>query len=166
MRCPSSGIDAITKCLKGELQGSQKIGHFNTWPMDLLQNLFGHNHNLCCCPNWSNASEFETTPEQRGTAVRLHSKVVGDVIGHHVLLLRESEERCQVPKKDQFEARMSKDQKFLCKTGLGMPCLPFATRNQAENLLFSKMMMEGSRNFDEQEMRLDWVHSCDGKEIF
>jgi hypothetical protein len=148
------------------IAGFPKIGHFNTWLMDLLQNLVGHNHNICYCPNWSNTSEFETTPEQHGI-VPLHSKVLGDAIGRRVLLLRASEERRRVPKKDRFESKMSKDQKFLCeRTGLGMPCLPFTTRNQAENLLFSKIMMERSGNFDEQEMCLDWVNSCDGQDIF
>jgi hypothetical protein len=62
-----------------------------------------------------------TTSEQHGI-VPLHSKVLGDAIGRRVLLLRESEERRRVPKKDRFEAKMSKDQRFLCeRTGLGMP---------------------------------------------
>ncbi len=78
--------------------GFPKIGHFNTWLMDLLQNLVGHNHNICYCPNWSNTSEFETTPEQHGI-VPLHSKVLGDAIGRRVLRLRESEERRRVPKR-------------------------------------------------------------------
>jgi hypothetical protein len=44
-----------------------------------------------------------------------------------------------------------------------MSCLSFTTRNQAENLLFSKIMMERSGHFDEQEMCFDWVKSCDVK---
>jgi hypothetical protein len=70
-------------------------------------------------------------------------------------------------KKDRFEAKMTGDQKLLCEqTGLRMPCLPFTKRGQAENMLFNRLMIERSQNFDEQEMCLKWVNHCDGKLIF
>jgi hypothetical protein len=47
-----------------------------------------------------------------------------------------------------------------------MPCVGFTKRGQAENLIFNRLMIERSRNFDEQEMCLEWVNHCDGKLIF
>jgi hypothetical protein len=47
-----------------------------------------------------------------------------------------------------------------------MPCVPFTKRGQAENMLFNRLMIERSGNFDEQEMCLEWVNHCDGKLIF
>jgi hypothetical protein len=42
----------------------------------------------------------------------------------------------------------------------------FHKRGQAENMLFNRLMIERSGNFDEQEMCLEWVNHCDGKLIF
>jgi hypothetical protein len=47
--------------------------------MDLAQNLVAHNHGICYFPNWSNTSQFETTPEKHGV-VPLHSKELGNTI--------------------------------------------------------------------------------------
>jgi hypothetical protein len=68
-----------------------RLGHFNTWLTDLAQNLVAHNHGVCCCPHWSNASQSETTPEKHG-AVPLYSKKLGNAINRQAELLGKTED--------------------------------------------------------------------------
>jgi hypothetical protein len=109
-------------------------------------------------------SQFETTPEKHG-AVPLHSEGLGNAINCRAELLQNTEDSKLVPKKDGFGAKMMGDQqKFLWEgSGLGMPCLPFTKRVQAENMLFNRLMIERSGHFNEQEICLKWVNHCDGK---
>lgn len=133
-----------------KIPGFPKIGHFDTWLIDLCQNLVARNHGIRLYPNWSNASDYVPTPEIFGV-VALHSKEVGAAIQHQVQKLG--------------ALKMTRDMKYLCKrTGLGMPCLPL--RGEAENKLFSKMIRDNHGSFNEDEMALSWVKYCDGKDIF
>ena len=152
------------KLFERRIVGFPKIGHFNTWLLDLSQNLIGYNHGICFCPNWSNASAFETTDEKRGV-VPLHSKELGEAINRQAELLRKRENTKKTKRKECFDNTMTRDQKFLAeRTGLGMPCLPFY--GEAENKLFNQLMMDRSGNFDANDLCLEWTKHCDAKCIF
>ena len=52
--------------------GFPKIGHYDMWLIDQLQNLVMRNRDTRLFPNWSNASDHKTTEESFDT-IALHS---------------------------------------------------------------------------------------------
>jgi hypothetical protein len=61
------------------IPGFPQIGHFDTWLIDLVQNLVARNHGVCVYCNWSNASEWAPTKEKFGL-VPMHSEQLGQAI--------------------------------------------------------------------------------------
>ena len=59
--------------------GFPRLGHVDTWLVDSLQLLVEENHGVLLFPDWSNASDFLSTPETFGT-VPLHSNELGAAI--------------------------------------------------------------------------------------
>jgi hypothetical protein len=47
--------------------GFPRIGHYDTWLIDYLQIIVERNHGVLLYPDWSNASDYETTCERFGT---------------------------------------------------------------------------------------------------
>ena len=146
------------KIFERRISGFPKIGHYNTWLVDLVQNLVAFNHSVRFCPNWTNASEVESTPEAHGV-VPLHSKELGDAINRRAEWVAAEEGRRNVKKNDRFENKFSRDQKFLSeRTGL--------RKTEEENKLFNHIMRERSGNFNDSEIALEWANHCNGITIF
>ena len=60
------------RCSELRRFGFLKIGHYDTWLIDQLQNLVMQNRDIRLFPNWSNASDYRTTEESFDT-IALHS---------------------------------------------------------------------------------------------
>jgi hypothetical protein len=54
------------RVLQRRVAGFPKIGHDDTWLVDLLQKLVLHNHRFLFCPNWLNSSDLEVLLNERG----------------------------------------------------------------------------------------------------
>lgn len=147
-----------------KIAGFPKIGHFDTWLVDLVQNLVARNHGIRVYPNWSNASEWAITPETFGL-VPMHGKQLGDSINCRAREIRATEDRRKVALKKRVEATLTRDMKFSCQvTRLDLPCLP--VYGEAEHKLFSMLIRLCKGRFDEDEMAMIWVKYADGKTIF
>jgi len=143
--------------------GFPKIGHFDTWLIDLCQNLVARNHRIRLYPTWSNATDFMPTNETFGV-IPLHSEKLGIAIKLQAQRIRENEGRLKIPKKNRFEQTMTRSMKFICKrTAVELPFLP--VHDPKECKLFSRLMRERNGNFDEEEMAHEWIQYCDGKVI-
>jgi len=78
-----------------------KLGHYDTWLIDLVQRLVEQNHNVHYLPNWTNTGDYADTPETFGT-VPIHSAELGTAL-----------EGLEIP--PEATAKFSSEQRFLCK---------------------------------------------------
>jgi len=98
------------RCSEKRRNGFPKVGHYDTWLIDSLQNLVHKKHSVILFPEWSNTSDFMQTNESFGT-ITLHSK--------------ELREKIQSISIDQFSCNLTSDMRYLCKTiGTKLPLLP------------------------------------------
>jgi len=98
------------RCSKRRRNGFPKVGHYDIWLIDSLQNLVYKNHSVILFPEWSNTSDFMQKNESFGT-ITLHSK--------------ELHEKIQSISIDQFSCNLTSDMRYLCKTmGRKLPLLP------------------------------------------
>ena len=129
--------------------GFPKLGHFDTWKIDQLQNLTLDNHGIQIFPNWSNASDYKTTNESFDT-IALHSTGLHDAL---------ETQYTSLPK-----IRLTRDQKYMCKAmGTNLPFLPFV--GEKENKQFAKYVLEKTGPVKADETALDWCRFVDGKGI-
>lgn len=127
-----------------------KVGHFNPWDVDLIQNLVRENHGVILYPGWTNASDYKDTDESFDT-VALHSAELHDAL----------KEQCS---KIKGKFKLTREQKFLCKaTGTDLPFLPFTT--EEEKSLFSQYIATHEKKSDE-EIALWWIQKVNGVDIF
>jgi len=88
--------------------GYPKLGHYDTWLIDMLQRLYELNHSAQFLPGWSNTSDYVNTPEQFDT-VPLHSAALGEAMAGI----------------EVGNVKLSADRKYLAeKMGLKLPPLP------------------------------------------
>lgn len=139
------------RCAERRRDGHPMIGHYDTWLIDLLQQLVQKNHHITLYPHWSNASDFKDTDESFDT-VALHSSDL-----HNAL-----ENQCN--RLDFKKIKLSREQKFLCQAqGVSLPFLPFTTPE--EKKVFSKHYSVISKK-TEHEATIWWCKHVDGVTIF
>jgi hypothetical protein len=133
--------------------GFPRIGHSDTWLIDYLQIIVERNHGVLLYPDWSNASDYETTRERFGT-VAIHSQELADAINNIEL------------DQELSKYRLTADQRYLCKTmNTKLPLLPVVGKE--ENQLFEKLVLTGPQgpiNFE--KMAIEWCKKVDGVNIF
>jgi hypothetical protein len=152
------------KISERKLPGFPRIGHFDTWLIDLAQNLVARNHAVRLYPNWSNASDYAPTSESFGL-VPMHSHQLGQAVNQQMEKLLAEDERKRVAKKDRFQTTMTNDMQVICRRNrLGLPFLPVT--GEAEFKLFGRLVRLRNGRFDEDTMSFDWLAYCDGKTIF
>jgi hypothetical protein len=137
-------------CYVSELRriGYPKLGHFDTWLIDLLQRLVEQNHGVLYIPSWSNASDYVATSEVFDT-VPLHS----DALEAAILAI-----------KIDSPPTLTSDQRYICKVmGTKLPLLP--VYGEKECALFNRLML-AAENVDFDQMALDWCIYVDGIDIF
>ena len=104
-------------------------------------------------PDWSNASDYETTCERFGT-VAIHSQELAEAIQNIEL------------DKELSTYRLTADQQYLCKTmNTKLPLLPVVGKE--ENRLFERLVLaapQGPINFE--QMAIEWCKKVDGVDIF
>jgi hypothetical protein len=122
--------------------GFPRLGHYDSWKVDLLQILVQKYHGRLLYPYWVSASNFRDTPESFNT-VALH------------LLLKPSE----LTKK--FGENFLPDLKHLCLwMGITVPFLPCHGMEEAK--LFSKLMPTLPGGFNAEKMSIKWCKHVDG----
>mmetsp|Transcript_21061 Transcript_21061/g.31803 ORF Transcript_21061/g.31803 Transcript_21061/m.31803 type:complete len:150 (+) Transcript_21061:231-680(+) len=125
---------------------------YDTWLINLLQNLVRYNHGTVFCPSWMNSSEIRPAAETQGI-VPLHSKELGRAINSRASDLKD------------LETSYSNDVKFLAsRFGVKIPCLPFKTRE--EDALYTQLLREDGGRFDANRFALQFAKRADGKKIF
>jgi hypothetical protein len=131
--------------------GFPRLGHYDSWKVDLLQILVQKNHGRLLYPYWVNASDFRDTPESFNT-VALHSSDLDDALK----AIRVDEE---------IRRKFSPDLKHLCLSmGIPVPFLPCHGIEEAK--LFSKLMLQLPGRFDAEKMSIEWCKYVDGVTIF
>ena len=111
------------QCSEIRREGFPKIGHYNTWLIDQLQNLVMQNRGWRIFPNWYNASDYKITEETFDT-IALHS------VQLHEVLMTQWE---SIPHK--ADIKLTSDQKYICRAmGTKLPFLPFATDEERNKL--------------------------------
>ena len=119
--------------------GHPRLGHYDLWLIDELQLLVEKNHGVLLYPEWSNASDYITTPERFGT-VCLHSpalhKAVNDI------------------EVNWEKVNLTSDQRYLCKVmGTQLPMLPVVS--EEEQRLFCLLAVQ-SDPIDWEQMAIQW----------
>jgi len=127
-----------------------RIGHYNTWLIDELQRLVLQNHGVLMFPDWSNTSEFKDTAERFGT-IPIHTKDLGDELKAHM--------------KDKPPFALSRDMMYIAK--MTKVPVPFLSVNHPEEKKLFTRLMASSKNFDSEQMALDWIKYVDkNKQIY
>lgn len=130
--------------------GFPKLGHYDTWKIDMLQLLVENNHNVLLFPDWSNASDYKPTPENFGT-VALHT--------HELHLAVEN-----IQLADDVVGKFTNEMKYLCKTmGVKVPFLPI--HGGIEASLFTRLVLE-MPDFDESKISIEWCKFVNGHSVF
>jgi hypothetical protein len=130
--------------------GFPRLGHYDTWIIDLIQLLVEKNHNVLLYPDWSNSSDYKPTPESFGT-VALHSHEL------HVAL-----DEVMLP--EATTAKFTSEMKYLAKTmSVKVPFLPVHGASEAR--LFTRLVLE-MPTFDDVLMAIEWCKHIDGHLIF
>jgi hypothetical protein len=145
--------------------GFPKLGHFDTWRIDSLQLLVEHNHGVLLHPEWSNATDYISTPEGFGT-VAIHSPELNTAIASIELppplldTTKASRPLRQLTPVKRYQRELTSDQRYLCKTmGTDLPLLPI--HGEAECKLFERLVLTlPSLDFD--AMAIKWCEHVDG----
>ena len=129
-----------------------KIGHFDTWLIDQLQNLVMQNRDTQLFPNWSNASDYKTTDESFDT-IALHSQELHDA-------LMDQWDTNII----QSDVKLTFDQKYICKAmGVKLPFLPFATEEEKKQ--FAQCVLDPSFPARDDAAAVSWCKFVDGVNI-
>jgi hypothetical protein len=127
------------------------LGHSDTWLVDLAQRLVEHNHNSVLYPDWSNASDYKSTPESFGTVPILSPALASAINAIQV---------------DSKSCNLTPDQQYICtKMNLNLPPLP--VHGAKELILFQKLIVHhknGAIDFD--ALALEWCKYVDGCDYF
>ncbi|KAG7354037.1 hypothetical protein IV203_003393 [Nitzschia inconspicua] len=132
-----------------------KVGHYDTWKIDVLQKLVGQNTGKLLYPGWTCVSDYLETDESFVT-VLLHTSDLHDKLLNRVQQLQEA---------DDYNPKLSRDVKFSCNSwGVPLPFLPVMRR--VEYRLFSQLMLNDLQKFDENRMSHLWIAHVNGQGIF
>jgi hypothetical protein len=108
-----------------------KLGHYDTWDVDLLQELVERNTGELF-PGWCNVNDYEDTDESFVTAP-IHDQELQTCLEGRVEELRS--------RRSGFEPIYSRDISFLCNAwGVTIPFLPLM--NKKEFKWFSELMLQ------------------------
>ncbi len=135
--------------------GFPRLGHYDTWLVDLLQKLVERNHNVLYVPEWSNASDYIDTTETFGT-VPIHSEALDDAIAAIDL------DATLISDKPRS---FTSDQMYLCEAmRTKLPLLP--VHGEKEYILFNRLMLAQTGSADFDQMAIEWCKYVDGYNIF
>jgi hypothetical protein len=138
------------RCSEKKRLGFPVIGHFDTWLVDLLQNLVYKNHGRLLYPDWTNASDYKATDESFGTNA-IHSQQLHDALTQRWDALSEEE---------KAKVNLTSDQKFLCQEmNVPLPFLPFATTE--EYAAYNEFIVNGMPT-DDEAAAVEWCKNVDG----
>jgi hypothetical protein len=131
--------------------GYPKIGHYDSWKVDLLQLLVEKNHGMMLFPYWVNASDYKDTDESFDLVAlqssELHEAVINIDLDPKVL------------------AKMSSELKFIAKAmGVLLPFLPVHGKDEMQ--LFVHLILTATGEFNADEMALQWCTHVNGTTIF
>ena len=139
------------RCSERRRRGFPRIGHYDTWLIDQLQNLVRKNHNITLYPDWTNASDYKDTDESFDT-VALHSAQLHDRLKH----------RCETLRLKTI--KLTSEQRFIAKAmGTDLPFLPFTEKEEKELFSRFKAIIQTQ---DNDEAALWWCQYVDGVNIF
>ena len=139
------------RCAERRIDGQPMIGHYDTWLIDLLQQLVQKNHAVTLYPHWSNASDYKDTEESFDT-VALHSADL-----HQAL-----ENQCACI--NWHKVNLTREQKAICRAqGVKLPMLPFTSRE--EKKLFTKYYSAITKK-TESDLAIWWCSHVNGVNIF
>ncbi|KAL7508031.1 hypothetical protein ACHAXN_007607 [Cyclotella atomus] len=142
------------RCSEHKPMGFPIIGHFDTWLVDLLQNLVYKNHGKLLYPNWTNASDYRASDESFDTSV-IHSQQLHDALAQRWDALSDAE---------KAKVKLTSDQKFLSQeANVPIPFLPMATIE--EYVAYNEYAVNGMPT-DEEEAAVGWCKYVDGINIF
>lgn len=129
--------------------GFPRIGHFDTWLIDSVQVLVEKNHGVLLFPEWSNASDYKTTPESFGT-VCMHSDALQDAMNK--IKLDTQPELCE-------------ELRYLCSAmGTKLPLLPVSGKTEQQT--FAALIHDAAYPFDYEQMAIDWCEKVDGIHVW
>ena len=154
-------------------QGFPKIGHYDTWLVDALQNLVMKNHDTLLYPDWSNASDFRDTDESFGAgAVALHNRPLHDAVDAAYKRIKKSEEMAikeattsDMSKSERKSAiakiprmKLTSDQAHIAEAmGVPIPFLPFHGEKEYKE--------RATTPKDEEGRAIAWCELVDGIDI-
>jgi hypothetical protein len=137
------------KCSERRRLGFPKLGHFDTWLVDQLQNLVRENHGIQLYPYWTNASDYIDTDESFDT-IALHNAHL------HSKLEQKSKEIGPV--------KLTREQQYICKAmGTSLPLLPFV--NKDEKKAYCRFVLGRDQSGDYQKAAEEWIDEVDGKNV-
>ena len=129
--------------------GFPRIGHFDTWLIDSVQVLVEKNHGVLLFPEWSNASDYKTTPESFGT-VCMHSDALQDAMNKIKL---------------DTEPELCEELRYLCSAmGTKLPLLPVSGNKEQQT--FAALIHDAEYPFDYEQMAIDWCEKVDGIDVW
>jgi hypothetical protein len=132
--------------------GFPRIGHYDTWLVDLLQILVMKNHGVRVYPDMSNTSEYVTTDESFDS-IALHSNRLDKAV------------RDRYAEIDKHSIKLTRDQRYLCRVmGTPLPFLPFS--GEQEYKAYAKFVIGGVLPKDDEDASIGFCTFVDGKGIF
>ncbi|KAL7546679.1 hypothetical protein ACHAWF_010011 [Thalassiosira exigua] len=131
--------------------GYPRIGHCDTWLVDLYQNLARKNHGLQIYSGWTNTSDYKFTEENFDT-VPLHTQSLHNALGSRYESL------------DKTGIKLTQDQQYLASAmGTPLPFLPFS--GEAEYKAYARFVVDNENLHDNEASAIEWCKLVDGKEI-
>ena len=132
--------------------GYPRIGHYDTWLVDLLQILVMKNHGLRIYPDLSNTSEYVSTDESFDS-IALHSHRLDKAVRERYAEL------------DSRSIKLTRDQRYLCRVmGTPLPFLPFS--GEHEYKAYAKFVIGNVLPKYDEDAAIGFCPFIDGKDIF
>jgi hypothetical protein len=123
-----------------------RFGHYDTWTVDQLQNVYEVVFGIILYPGWLNGSNYERTPEETGI-VPISSVKLQTAINEFALP----------------DLKLSRDLHYLAeRTGVKVPALPW----QKDRKILSRLILETPGKLDPEKLCYDILKHVDGKEVF
>lgn len=132
--------------------GFPRLGHYDTWLVDLLQALVMKNHGLRIYPDLSNTSEYIFTDESFDSiALQSHR-------------LNEAVKQCY-SKLNRQSIKLTRDQEYLCRVmNTPLPFLPFS--GEDEYKAYAKYVIQDVLPRDDEDAAIGFCSFVDGQQIF
>ena len=147
------------RCSERRRAGFPRLGHYDTWLVDKLQELVERNHGKPLYAEWSSTSDYADTPEKFGT-VPIYSEELGEALAERTAALRAKDADAFA----KLKQNLTPDQQYICaQSGTELPMLP--VHGKAELNLFQKLALEQTQ-FDAEVMALEWCEHVDGATVF